>query len=89
MCLLKTRREMYDIRRTQLQRKVHVQLNWINGHSVMLMLKNGASNAPINWDGQVTWVDGTAPTLDNSDWNVIEFWKANNTIYGVMIGKVA
>lgn len=63
--------------------------NWINGHSVMLMLKNGASNAPINWDGQVTWVDGTAPTLDNSDWNVIEFWKANNTIYGVMIGKVA
>jgi hypothetical protein len=41
----------------------------------------------ITWTSvAVTWVGGTAPTLDTTKQNVIELWKVGGTIYGASVG---
>jgi hypothetical protein len=41
----------------------------------------------ITWTSvAVTWVGGSAPTLDTTRQNVIELWKVGSTIYGALVG---
>jgi hypothetical protein len=41
----------------------------------------------ITWTSvAVTWVGGTAPTLDTTKYTVIELWKVGSTIYGALVG---
>ena len=59
-----------------------------NGTSLMLMINNGSSYAvtwpPINW---VTNLGNVAPALSAGD--ALVFWKANNQLYGVWVGRSA
>lgn len=60
-----------------------------NGHSLSLMIDDGASNT-ITWSTMnVSWVGNTAPSLATTGYTVIELWKANNKIYGARVGDVA
>lgn len=60
--------------------------NFASGQSVTLMIDDGSSYT-INWSTvNVTWVGGTAPTLDTTKKTVVELWKNGSTIYGALVG---
>lgn len=54
------------------------------GQALTLMVNDGAGHT-ISWSG-VTWVGGSAPTLETSGFNVIELWHAGDTVYGAFVG---
>lgn len=60
--------------------------NFTAGQSVTLMINDGSAYS-ITWSTVgVTWVGGTAPTLDATKYTVIELWKVGSTIYGALVG---
>jgi len=66
-----------------------VQSNWNNGESITLHIDDGSTRT-INWATLgVVWVGGSAPDLADSGDTVVQFWKANNVIYGALVGEVA
>lgn len=59
---------------------------WNDGESLTLMVLDGTAYT-ITWTSvSVTWVGGSAPTLDTTKQNVIELWKVGGTIYGAFVG---
>jgi len=65
------------------------QSNWGNGESLTLHIDDG-SNRTINWTTLgVVWTGGSPPDLATTGDTVIQFWKAQNTIYGALVGEVA
>lgn len=62
---------------------------WNDGESLTLMILDGTAFT-ITWTSvAVTWVGGSAPTLDTTKQNVIELWKVGGVIYGALVGYVA
>lgn len=60
--------------------------NFVAGQSVLLMILDGSAYA-ITWTSiGVTWVGGTAPTLDTTKYTCIELWKVGSTVYGALVG---
>lgn len=60
--------------------------NFSSGQSVTLMIDDGSAYT-ITWTTvNVTWVGGTAPTLDTTKKTVVELWKNGSTIYGALVG---
>lgn len=57
------------------------------GQSVTLVIDDGTSYT-ITWP-TVTWVGGSAPTLDATGKNVVVLWKIGSTLYGASIGVAA
>ncbi len=56
------------------------------GESVTLMVLDGTSYT-ITWSTiGVTWVGGSAPTLDTTKYTVINLWKVSTTVYGALVG---
>lgn len=56
------------------------------GESVTLMILDGTAYT-VTWTTiAVTWVGGTAPTLDTTKYTVIELWKVGSTVYGALVG---
>jgi hypothetical protein len=68
--------------------------NFAAGEAVTLMVNDGTAYT-LTWtdatwgSGGVTWVGGSAPTLETSGYTVIQFWKVSSTIYGALVGGVA
>jgi len=58
--------------------------NFAAGQSMTLMVLDGTAYT-ITWPS-VTWVGGTAPTLDTTKYTVIELWKVSTTLYGALVG---
>ena len=59
---------------------------WNDGESLTLMVLDGTAFT-ITWTSvAVTWVGGTAPTLDTTKYTVIELWKVGSVIYGALVG---
>lgn len=59
---------------------------WNDGESMTLMVLDGTAYT-ITWTSvAVTWVGGSAPTLDTTKQNVIELWKVGGVIYGALVG---
>lgn len=56
-----------------------------NGESILLMVADGTSTYAITWP-TMTWVNGTAPTLDVTKYTCIELWKVSSTLYGALVG---
>lgn len=60
--------------------------NFLAGESVTLMVLDGTAFT-INWiNMSVTWVGGTAPTLNTTKYTVIVLWKVGSTMYGSLVG---
>ena len=55
-----------------------------DGDYVTLMIDDGTAYT-ITWP-TVSWVGGSAPTLDTSGYNIIELWQVNGVVYGVFVG---
>lgn len=56
-----------------------------NGESILLMVADGTSTYSITWP-TITWVGGTAPTLDTTKYTCIEIWKVSSILYGALVG---
>lgn len=61
--------------------------NFLAGESVTLMIDDGAAYS-ITWPS-VTWVGGSAPTLNTTGYTVVVLWKVGTTLYGALTGGVA
>jgi len=64
------------------------QGTWANGQSLTLMVDDGSAFT-INWTSlAVTWKtnNGTAPTLNLTDFTAIQLWEVGNVIYGARVG---
>lgn len=65
--------------------------NFAAGESVTLMVLDGSAYT-LTWTDTtfgtsgVTWVGGTAPTLDVTKYTVIELWKIAGQVYGALVG---
>lgn len=65
--------------------------NFAAGESVTLMVLDGTAYA-LTWTDTtfgtsgVTWVGGTAPTLDTTKYTIIELWKVGSQVYGALVG---
>ena len=57
----------------------------VDGDSLTLMVDDGASNFTVTWP-TISWVGGSAPTLQNTGYNVVVLWKVNTTLYGLYVG---
>ena len=55
-----------------------------DGEYVILMIDDG-TDYTITWP-TVSWVGGSAPTLETTGYNVIALWKVGSTLYGVSSG---
>lgn len=58
-----------------------------SGQSLLLHVNDG-SGYTINWP-TISWVGGSAPVLDATNWTVIELWKIGSSLKGVKVGVVA
>lgn len=58
--------------------------SFTNGQSITLMIDASGGYA-ITWFS-VSWVGGSAPTLETSGYNVIVLWKVADVLYGKWIG---
>jgi hypothetical protein len=58
--------------------------NFAAGQSMLLMVDDGSAYA-ITWPS-VTWVGGTAPTLDTTKRTCVELWKTGTTLWGALVG---
>ena len=62
--------------------------SWANGQSVLLMIDDGTSYA-VTWTSMsVTWLNnnGVAPTLAETGYSSIMFFKLGGALYGVVVG---
>lgn len=60
--------------------------NFAAGQSVTLMIQDGTAYT-ITWSSvAVTWVGGSAPTLDTTKYTIVELWKVGSVIYGASPG---
>jgi len=50
--------------------------------SQYMILQVRRNSQTINWPS-ITWMKGSAPTLDASDWERLELWKVGATLYGI------
>ena len=57
------------------------------GESLLVLLTTGGNT--VSWSGVDKWVGGSAPTLDGTETNAIEFWKVGATTYGAFVGVVS
>lgn len=55
-----------------------------DGEYVTLMIDDGSAYT-ITWP-TITWVGGSAPTLETTGYNIIELWHVNGTLYGAFVG---
>ena len=55
-----------------------------DGDYVTLMIDDGTAFT-ITWP-TITWVGGSAPTLDTAGYNIIELWQVNGVVYGAYVG---
>jgi hypothetical protein len=55
-----------------------------NGNFITLMIDDGAGYT-ITWPS-MTWVGGSAPTLETTGYNIIELWQRGGTLYGAFVG---
>lgn len=55
-----------------------------DGEYVILMIDDGTAYT-ITWP-TITWVGGSAPTLETTGYNVINVWQVNGTLYGAFVG---
>jgi hypothetical protein len=59
---------------------------WSDGESITMMILDGTAFT-ITWTSvAVTWVGGSAPTLDTTKQNVVELWRVGGVIYGAFVG---
>lgn len=59
---------------------------WNDGEAMTLMVLDGTAFT-ITWTSlSVTWVGGSAPSLDTTKQNVIELWKVGGVVYGALVG---
>ena len=59
-----------------------------DGESITLIIDDG-SGSTIDWTYSglsVTWVGGSAPTLDTTNQTIIVIWQVNSTLYGMTPG---
>jgi len=59
-----------------------------DGESITLIIDDGSAKT-IDWTYSglsVTWVGGSAPTLDTTNQTIIVIWQVNNTLYGMTPG---
>ena len=59
-----------------------------DGESITLIIDDGSGNT-IDWTYSglsVTWVGGSAPTLDTTNQTIIVIWQVNSTLYGMSPG---
>jgi hypothetical protein len=67
--------------------------NFLSGQSMTLRIKDGTAYA-ITWTdttfgtGGVSWVGGSPPTLDPTNWTVVVLWKEVGQVYGKYVGVV-
>lgn len=54
------------------------------GESMLLMVNDG-TGFTITWP-TITWIGGSAPTLDTSGLTTIELWKRGGVLYGALVG---
>lgn len=57
-----------------------------NGEYVTLMLDVSASADAVWTSMTINWVGGTAPDLETTGYNIIEFWKVNGNLYAAYVG---
>jgi hypothetical protein len=57
-----------------------------DGESLMLVISTGGASRSITWT-TVSWMGGSAPTLQTTGVNVVELWKVGSTTYGSLVGK--
>ena len=55
-----------------------------SGEYVTLMIDDGSAYS-VTWP-TITWVGGSAPTLETSGYNVIELWRVAGVLYGAFVG---
>lgn len=55
------------------------------GEYVTVMIDNASGAYTATWP-TTSWVGGSAPTLENTGYNIIEFWKVGSTLYGAYVG---
>ena len=60
--------------------------SFVEGESMTFMVNPNSINP--TWPSGMKWIGGSAPTLEDGDYNVIVFWKANGQFYGNYIGLV-
>ena len=59
---------------------------WGAGQSITIMINDGTAYT-ITWTSMsITWVGGSAPTLDTTKYTVIELWKVGSVLYGALVG---
>jgi len=58
--------------------------NFASGQSMTVMINDGTAYA-LTWP-TITWVGGSAPTLDATKYTVVELWKVGATLYGALVG---
>jgi hypothetical protein len=54
------------------------------GQAVTLMIDDGDAYT-VTWP-TISWVGGSAPTLETTGYNIIELWKIDSTLYGAWVG---
>ena len=60
--------------------------NFASGESVTLMILDGTAFS-VTWTTiGVTWVGGSAPSLDTTLYTVIQLWKVGSVVYGALVG---
>ena len=68
--------------------------SFANGESIQLRIKDGTAYT-VTWTDAtfggsgVIWYDGSAPTLDTTNWTVVVLEKQGGQVYGKYIGTVA
>ena len=55
-----------------------------NGQFITLMIDDGAGYT-VTWP-TISWVGGSAPTLETTGYNIIELWQRGGTLYGAFVG---
>jgi hypothetical protein len=56
----------------------------LNGQFLTLMIDDGAGYT-VTWP-TISWVGGSAPTLETTGYNIIELWQVAGTLYGAFVG---
>lgn len=63
--------------------------NLADGEYISLHILDGASTYTITWPTAWKWAGGSTPTLDATDMNVIEVWRANSQTYAALVGVMS
>ena len=58
-----------------------------DGESITLHIDDGSGNVVSAWP-TITWVTGSAPTLNTGTDTIVGVWKVNSTLYGATVGSL-